>query len=163
VGSLDSGIDVIGNETKSSKTLETDTNGDKKPERRTQKKRTTKTYTKTRMTLKGKHNLNKLRHAGCRVLREIPSCGLNQGKSPCVLVSALWKGRGCITRTLTKQSSGCHPRCPRMHPRHLARQVGARYSSSLAPSTSASSTTASLVSLWPCLGRRRCSLPGRLA
>jgi hypothetical protein len=39
VGSLDSGIDVIGNETKSSKTLETDTNGDKKPERRTHKKK----------------------------------------------------------------------------------------------------------------------------
>jgi hypothetical protein len=65
------------------------------------------------------HFFNKLRHDGRRILCEIPSRGLNQGKSPCVLVFALWKGRGRLTRALTNQSRGIIPRCPRTHPRHL--------------------------------------------
>jgi hypothetical protein len=103
---------------------------------------------------------NELRHAGRRVLREIPSRSLNQGKSPCVLVFTLWKGQGRLTRALTKQYRGCCPRCSRRHPRHLARQVGARYSSSSASSVSASSTTPSLCSLWPC-PREEMVRPGR--
>jgi hypothetical protein len=58
------------------------------------------------------------------VLREIPSRGLNQGKSLCVLCVLSGGDEYVSPAPLTKQPRECIPRCPWMHPRHLAHQVG---------------------------------------
>jgi hypothetical protein len=52
---------------------------------------------------------SKIRQAGRRVLREIPSCGLNQGKNYVCSVCILRGHKGVSSAPLAKQPRGCVP------------------------------------------------------